>query len=468
MPRFIVFPSGAIVPEVKGAQFVRAGERRRPTQPVRVFPRGAPPEVPRPPPPAPQTRAFPIGVEPTTGQDVLGDVQRQRAVQIIADALGISPEQVVTQTTQQAQVVRGPNVDPSLGPFRGGPSTLTEDPFIASLGRIAFETARSQGQPLEQAIQSARRFDPNIGKDDDTLLSTLAGIGKGLALTAGFIGPGSGLFGPTGLGLAEPGTFLAGPGVPIGSTPQGLLPGVNVAAPGVSQAGGQGLAGLLTTASGLPVISPGVLNAFTSQLPGGLGQAAGAAAGAAGAATGAGAGGGLGGGGIGAAGGTLGGLLGSPLLGALGGGLLGGISAATAPDELTATIGPVPGQPLLGAAQEQLQSTLQGDFLTGGPGFDAAFQAARNQILPDVRSRFALAGRTGSGLAQAAETQALADAFAGLVERERNRQITGLGLVSPLLQQRQVRPLFSSPLQSGLGGALAGARLFSLLGGANG
>jgi len=69
-----------------------------------------------------------------------------------------------------------------------------------------------------------------------------------------------------------------------------------------------------------------------------------------------------------------------------------------------------------------LQGTARGDFLFGGPGFNAAYQAAANKIIPQVNSQFALAGRSGSGLAQTAQTQALADAFASQYGQERGLQ----------------------------------------------
>jgi len=69
-----------------------------------------------------------------------------------------------------------------------------------------------------------------------------------------------------------------------------------------------------------------------------------------------------------------------------------------------------------------LQGTARGDFLFGGPGFNAAYQAAANKIIPQVNSQFALTGRSGSGLAQTAQTQALADAFASQYGQERGLQ----------------------------------------------
>jgi hypothetical protein len=74
-------------------------------------------------------------------------------------------------------------------------------------------------------------------------------------------------------------------------------------------------------------------------------------------------------------------------------------------------------------APQQLAQTLGGDYLYGGPGFDAAMGAAQRTITPMVQGQFEKAGRFGGGLAKEAETSALADAFAGLYGQERQRQM---------------------------------------------
>lgn len=62
------------------------------------------------------------------------------------------------------------------------------------------------------------------------------------------------------------------------------------------------------------------------------------------------------------------------------------------------------GSPLVGAAQNQLQGTIQGNYLGGNPFFQGAFapaaQAATQQFqstLGDINSKASLAGRYGSG-----------------------------------------------------------------------
>jgi len=81
------------------------------------------------------------------------------------------------------------------------------------------------------------------------------------------------------------------------------------------------------------------------------------------------------------------------------------------------------GSPLNADATGLLDRTLKGDYLYGGSGFNAALDAAKNKIIPDVEGRFAQSGRYGSGLARTAEASGIGDAFAGLYGDERNRQM---------------------------------------------
>lgn len=75
-----------------------------------------------------------------------------------------------------------------------------------------------------------------------------------------------------------------------------------------------------------------------------------------------------------------------------------------------------------------LDATMRGDYLYGGDGFNAAYNAAANKIMPQVNSSFARAGRTGSGLAQTAMAGALGDAFAGQYGQERNNQMQAMAM----------------------------------------
>ena len=93
------------------------------------------------------------------------------------------------------------------------------------------------------------------------------------------------------------------------------------------------------------------------------------------------------------------------------------------------------GSPLNFAAQQQNLSTINGDYLYGNPGFNAAYQAAANKIIPQVDSAFASGGRYGSGLAETAKAGALGDAFAGLYNAERGRQQNAVSMAPNLAAQ---------------------------------
>ncbi len=115
---------------------------------------------------------------------------------------------------------------------------------------------------------------------------------------------------------------------------------------------------------------------------------------------------------------------------------------------------------LTGAAQtsgvglDQLESTARGDFLFGGPAFDAAVQASIDSALPQIRSIFggAGAGAGTGGLAQSAVGDAAVRAFAGQYGNERNRQV---GAADRLLG----RNLDSSRLLASIGEGEAGRTL---------
>ena len=111
---------------------------------------------------------------------------------------------------------------------------------------------------------------------------------------------------------------------------------------------------------------------------------------------------------------------------------------------------PLPGglEPLQAQAQQQISQTLGGEFLPGGEGFEraldlstqSALSRARREVLPQVESQFARAGRLDSGLAEEAQARVLGDiiaeqtagAFANQFGRERSAQ---LGLAQQLQQQ---------------------------------
>lgn len=71
------------------------------------------------------------------------------------------------------------------------------------------------------------------------------------------------------------------------------------------------------------------------------------------------------------------------------------------------------GSPLLGAAQTQQLGTIQGDYLSGNPFFQGAFQPAAqaatsafNQAIGNIGSQASRAGRYGSGAMQNLQNQA--------------------------------------------------------------
>ena len=96
--------------------------------------------------------------------------------------------------------------------------------------------------------------------------------------------------------------------------------------------------------------------------------------------------------------------------------------------------------PMIGQGLDTMGATARGDFLFGGQGFNEALDAASRRIQPQVQSMFGRSGRSGSGLAQTAMTQALSDSFASQYGQERGRQqqaAMGMpGMVSQATQQQ--------------------------------
>jgi len=89
---------------------------------------------------------------------------------------------------------------------------------------------------------------------------------------------------------------------------------------------------------------------------------------------------------------------------------------------------------LSASAQDMIDRTLRGDYLTGGEGFNSALTAAKNQIIPQVQSGFASRGRSASGLARTAEASGIGDAFAKLYETERQNQFRA-GQLAPSIDE---------------------------------
>ena len=92
------------------------------------------------------------------------------------------------------------------------------------------------------------------------------------------------------------------------------------------------------------------------------------------------------------------------------------------------------GSPLLPAAQMQNLATTTGQYLYGGPGFNAAFDAASRRIMPQIAGQFERAGRYGGGLQQAEIARQLGDVFAGQYGQERARQMQATAMAPALAQ----------------------------------
>jgi hypothetical protein len=98
------------------------------------------------------------------------------------------------------------------------------------------------------------------------------------------------------------------------------------------------------------------------------------------------------------------------------------------------------GSPLTSAAQGELTKTLSGDYLSqGNPHFGAMMGRIGNQVNAQMGSRFAGAGRLGSGAHANATASALADAGSQLAYQdygaERDNMMKGMLFAPQLAQQ---------------------------------
>lgn len=92
---------------------------------------------------------------------------------------------------------------------------------------------------------------------------------------------------------------------------------------------------------------------------------------------------------------------------------------------------------LIGRSQNQLGSTIQGDYLAGNPFFEGAFKKIADPIQARLNSSFSNAGRYGSGANRQALASALSDT-AGQLQfqnygQERQNQLSALNF-APQLQ----------------------------------
>jgi len=98
------------------------------------------------------------------------------------------------------------------------------------------------------------------------------------------------------------------------------------------------------------------------------------------------------------------------------------------------------GSPLVGAAQGNLTDTLNGNYLTpGNPYLTNLTDSLNSQVRRSVDSSFEGAGRYGSGLHDAARTEALANAVApqlfGNYQNERSNQLKASALTPTIDNQ---------------------------------
>lgn len=109
-------------------------------------------------------------------------------------------------------------------------------------------------------------------------------------------------------------------------------------------------------------------------------------------------------------------------------------SPATLGSQVMQTGRALAGSPVQRSGQAENLRTTSGQYLHGGPGFDAAYGAAANRIIPQVAGGFEQAGRYGSGLHSYEAGRGLGDAFAGLYGGERDRMLRA-SLASPAMAQ---------------------------------
>jgi len=87
-----------------------------------------------------------------------------------------------------------------------------------------------------------------------------------------------------------------------------------------------------------------------------------------------------------------------------------------------------------GPGGQQMNQTLQGDFLNSNPYLDQTYQNAAEAMMPNINATFGGAGRTGSGTHGMSLGKGLgqlgADLYGGNYQQERARQMQAMGLAS--------------------------------------
>ncbi len=92
------------------------------------------------------------------------------------------------------------------------------------------------------------------------------------------------------------------------------------------------------------------------------------------------------------------------------------------------------GSPLLGQAQGQASSTLAGDYMSGGPGYESYLDSVVSSVRPQVDSMFARGGRSGSPGHQEALGRGIGRGMAPLYDSERGRQMQAMAGAPGLAQ----------------------------------
>jgi hypothetical protein len=90
----------------------------------------------------------------------------------------------------------------------------------------------------------------------------------------------------------------------------------------------------------------------------------------------------------------------------------------------------------------------------GSGGFNAAYEAATNRIIPQLQSQIAASGRSGSGIEQGLVTRELGDAFAGLYGEEQQRKLAALQAAGGLLGTQSQQVIGAQQAAGGLLGTL--------------
>ena len=98
------------------------------------------------------------------------------------------------------------------------------------------------------------------------------------------------------------------------------------------------------------------------------------------------------------------------------------------------------GSPVMGAAQGELQNTIEGQYLdAGNPHLASVAQSVSDVISPQIASQFEMYGRQGSGAQETETARQMANAMAPLAygdySGEREKQMRAMGMAPSFAQQ---------------------------------